>query len=145
MTGQSKLKPSRPEWWARGVRCPNAQTKAVLMIIASMVDRRGACHPSQPELARFACTSEASVWRALKWLEDQALISREARFKKSPHRKSDRIYLNWQTEVPEALQLVSLKSWDTRTNSSHRNDQLVRVKEATRQGDEESKPLKQAI
>lgn len=98
-------KRGRPEWWARDVKCPTTSCKAVLMVLASLIDKNDECWPGNTWIAARAIVSEKSVERALNWLDDVKLISRRPRYKNHKHRLPDVIAVHWRREIPAALDL----------------------------------------
>lgn len=70
-------------------------TKAVLIVVALKADdKTGKLFPSQETIAEAVGLSVASVRRALGWLEDRSIISRERRRPQTGYRTTDLIVLD---------------------------------------------------
>lgn len=80
--------------WAFKVDGLTMTQKFVLVALADWADEENSCFPGQKKLAGKTNSSVATVRRALDALEDQGLISRERRTRKSGYRTSDRFFLS---------------------------------------------------
>jgi hypothetical protein len=75
-----------------GVRKTTA--KLVLLALSDMADENHSCFPGQERLATMTSSSTDAVSRALKSLEEEALIERVRRHRSDGYRTSDRYFLH---------------------------------------------------
>ncbi|MBF6672428.1 helix-turn-helix domain-containing protein [Glutamicibacter sp. FBE19] len=78
--------------WAFDQKLPTIP-KFVLVVLGDYADERHSCFPGQKHIAETVGSSESSVRRALKTLEDEGLIIRERRTRENGSRTSDRYVL----------------------------------------------------
>jgi len=78
--------------WAWELELPTTR-KFTLIALADMADEEFSCFPGQDRLARMIGASVDTVQRALKALEDDGLIERQARRREDGYRTSDRYRL----------------------------------------------------
>lgn len=81
----------------------NMTQRAVLKAIAEFADPSGETFREQDEIAERVACSTKTVWRALKKLEADGLVSRKPRYDRRGKRTSDRIRLCWSTSLPDTL------------------------------------------
>lgn len=60
--------------WAKNQKCNTPLTKLVLVWLCQYADEENSCYPSQKHLADLCESTDRSVRRSLKWLEDNNMI-----------------------------------------------------------------------
>lgn len=78
--------------WAFDQKLPTIP-KFVLVVLGDYADERHSCYPGQKHIAEMIGSSESSVRRSLKTLEDEGYIQRERRTRDNGSRTSDRYVL----------------------------------------------------